>query len=372
MAEKEKIKNFSIKSYVEYSSKEIENRFKKKPINYLNIISSDKETQEDRFKEIAENLRKFIEKKILARKEKSIYIYQQISHTKIYTGFICGVSTDDYKNKRIKIHEKTIEKRERLFKDYLKSCKIHAEPVLLTHKENKEIEKIIQNKIKTKPLIKFTTNDKKEHSIWDIKSEIEISNLKKQFKPVDLYIADGHHRMASSLLYNTENKLHNKCLAYIISEKKLNLESFHRIVSDITKKQKSNLIKFLQERFTLNEGEINLSVEKNKINIYFENKWYNITLNPTNDKIIVQILSEDILKPFFKIKNIRKSKILTFIPDSKLNLNEIKKTDQVIFFLPSIKMENIFHAAENGKTMPPKSTYIKPKLRTGLIMMELK
>ena len=110
------------------------------------------------------------------------------------------MSTDDYKNKRIKIHEKTIEKRERLFKDYLKSCKIHAEPVLLTHKENKEIEKIIKNKIKTKPLIKFTTNDKKEHSIWDIKSEIEISNLKKQFNPVDLYIADGHHRMASSLL----------------------------------------------------------------------------------------------------------------------------------------------------------------------------
>ena len=372
MAEKEKIKNFSIKSYLEYSSKEIKNRLKKKPINYLNIISSDKETQEDRFKEIAENLRKFIEKKILTRKEKSIYIYQQINRTKIYTGFICGVSTDDYKNKRIKIHEKTIEKRERLFKDYLKNCKIHAEPVLLIHKEDKEIEKIIQNKIKTKPLIKFTTNDKKEHSIWDIKSEIEISNLKKQFNPVDLYIADGHHRMASSLLYNTEKKLHNKCLAYIISEKKINLESFHRVVSNITIKQKKDLIKFLKKRFILKEGQINLNIEKNKINIHLENKWYNITLNPTNEKIIVQTLSDDILKPFFKIKNIRKSKILTFIPDSKLNVNEIKKPDQVIFFLPSIKMENIFHVAENNKTMPPKSTYIKPKLRTGLIMMELK
>ena len=55
MAEKGKIKNFSIKSYVEYSSKEIEKRLKKNPFNYLKIISSDKKKQEDRFIDIAEN-----------------------------------------------------------------------------------------------------------------------------------------------------------------------------------------------------------------------------------------------------------------------------------------------------------------------------
>ena len=95
-------------------------------------------------------------------------------------------------------------------------------------------------------------------------------------------------------------------------------------------------------------------------------------MNPINNKIIVQILSEDILKPFFKIKNIRKSKILKFVPNSKFNLNEVVKSDNVIFFLPAIKIDKIFQVADKNQTMPPKSTYIKPKLRTGLIMMKLK
>ena len=372
MAKKENLKNFSIKSYLEHSQKDIKEKIKENPINYLKIINSNKKNQKNRFKEIWRNLNKFINKKIIIEKKESIYVYQQSDRKKKYTGIICGVSTNDYNNRKIKIHEKTIEKRENLFKDYLKICKIHAEPVLLTYKDNQQANKFIQNKVKQKPLIKFTTNDKKTHSIWLIDTKKETLEIKKYFKKTDLYIADGHHRMSSSLLYNEEHNLNNQCLAYIIAADQLKLESFHRIISNVTTQQKKELLKFLDKEFTLKKGKENVSIKKNKINIYVSKKWYNITLKPTSEKIAVQILSDDILKPFFKIKDIRKSKKIKFIPDSKFKLYKIAKKNNIIFCLPGVKIEDIFQTSDKDKTMPPKSTYIRPKLRTGLIMMKLK
>ena len=372
VAKKEKIKNFSIKSYIEYSKEEIYKKLKDNPISYLSIISSNKKTHKNHYDEIVKNLEKFKEKNILKTEEESIYIYQQITNKRTYTGIVCGVSTNDYKNGKIKIHEKTIEKRENLFKDYLSICKIHAEPILLTHKSKENIKIYIQNKIKDKPYIKFKSKDNKIHILWKINSKAEISTIQQYFKSLNLYIADGHHRMASTLLYDEENNKNNNCLAYIISEDQINLESFHRIIKKVTKKQKLELLYFLKKNFSLIEGKANLLTGKNKVNIFLEKKWYNINFKSSSDKLIVQILSEKVLKPFFNIKNIRDSKMIKFIPESKFKLNKIDPNKNILFCLPQIKINKIFQFANKNETMPPKSTYIRPKLRTGLLMLELK
>ena len=372
VAKKEKIKNFSIKSYIEYSKEEIYKKLKDNPISYLSIISSNKKTHTNHYDKIVKNLEKFKEKNILKTEEESIYIYQQITNKRTYTGIVCGVSTNDYKNGKIKIHEKTIEKRENLFKDYLSICKIHAEPILLTHESKENIKIYIQDKIKDKPYIKFKSEDNKTHILWKINSKAEISSIQQYFKSLNLYIADGHHRMASTLLYDEENNKNNNCLAYIISEDQINLESFHRIIKKVTKKQKLELLYSLKKNFSLIEGKANLLTGKNKVNIYLEKKWYNINFKSSSDKLIVQILSEKVLKPFFNIKNIRDSKMIKFIPESKFKLNKIDSNKNILFCLPPIKINKIFQFANKNQTMPPKSTYIRPKLRTGLLMLELK
>ena len=372
VAKKEKIKNFSIKSYIEYSKEEIYKKLKDNPISYLSIISSNKKTHTNHYDKIVKNLEKFKEKNILKTEEASIYIYQQITNKRTYTGIVCGVSTNDYKNGKIKIHEKTIEKRENLFKDYLSICKIHAEPILLTHESKENIKIYIQDKIKDKPYIKFKSEDNKTHILWKINSKAEISSIQQYFKSLNLYIADGHHRMASTLLYDEENNKNNNCLAYIISEDQINLESFHRIIKKVTKKQKLELLYSLKKNFSLIEGKANLLTGKNKVNIYLEKKWYNINFKSSSDKLIVQILSEKVLKPFFNIKNIRDSKMIKFIPESKFKLNKIDSNKNILFCLPQIKINKIFQFANKNETMPPKSTYIRPKLRTGLLMLELK
>ncbi len=374
IAAKEKLKNFSIRSYPEYSENEIKNELKSNNISYLKILEEKKGSND--FLSIKQKIESFKEKKILLKQKASIYLYEQSDSNNNFIGFICGVSTKDYTNGYIKKHENTLKKREILFEKYLEDCKVHAEPVLLTYNKDDNIENLILNKIKDKTDYEFTTNDEKKHRIWIINETKTIEVIKKYFSKIrNLYIADGHHRIASSNSYNENNQLNNPCLAFIISSNQLKLESFHRIISNPSNIDKKNLLNYIKKNKLIKETKQIIPVNKNEIKIYINNKWYSINLINTeskNDFNPLIYLSEKILKPILNINNLQTTNKITYVADSDFKIKEIDKKNNLVFLLPKIELKTIFDTANKNHTLPPKSTFILPKLRTGLLIMELK
>ena len=374
IAKEEKLKNFSIKSYPEYSSSQIKHELKINPISYLKIL--EKKKNGNNLHEIKKRIEKFKKDNILIKKEPCIYLYEQTEKNQKYIGFICGISTEDYKNGYIKIHEKTIDKRKKLFKKYLEKCKIHAEPILLTYEKDQKIENFIQKIKSTKAHYEFETNDQKKHKIWSINLSKDTLKIKQYFKIIkQLYIADGHHRIASSSAYNESSLLNNPCLAYLVTSNQLKLESFHRMIKKPKKSEAKKLLNLIKENKQINETKTILPIKKNEIKIYINEKWYCFKINQkklAENSIPVFILSDSILKPVLNVNNLQAINRINYIPNSALKLDEISKINNLIFLLPNIEIETILDVANKNQTMPPKSTYILPKLRTGLIIMELK
>ena len=374
IAKEEKLKNFSIKSYPEYSSTEIKHELTTNPISYLKIL--EKKKKGNNFNEVKKRIEKFKKNNILIKKEPSIYLYEQSDKNEKHIGFICGISTEDYQNGYIKIHENTINKREQLFKKYLEKCKIHAEPILLTYKKEQKIENFIKKKQTTEPQHEFKTNDQKKHKIWSINLSKDILKIKQYFEKVkQLYIADGHHRIASSSAYNESSGLNNPCLAYLVTSNQLKLESFHRMIKKPKKSEAKKLLNLIKENKQINETKTILPIKKNEIKIYINEKWYRFKINQkklAENSIPVFILSDSILKPVLNVNNLQTTNRINYIPNSTLKLDEISKINNLIFLLPNIEIETILDVVNKNQTMPPKSTYILPKLRTGLIIMELK
>ena len=374
IAAKEKLKNFSIRSYPEYSENEIKNELRSNSISYLKILEKKKGI--NNFLSIKKKIESFKYEKILLKQKASIYLYEQSDSNNSFIGFICGVSTKDYINGHIKKHENTLKKREILFEKYLEDCKVHAEPVLLTYKNEENIENFIKKKIKDKTDYEFTTNDEKKHRIWVIKETKTIQLIKKYFSKIrDLYIADGHHRIASSSSYNENNQLNNPCLAFIISSNQLKLESFHRIIPNASNIEKKNLLNYIKKNKLIKETKQIIPVNKNEIKIYINNKWYSINLRNTEikqDFAPLIYLSEKILKPILNINNLQTTNKINYVADSNIRIKEINKKNNLVFLLPKIEVKTIFDTANKNHTLPPKSTFILPKLRTGLLIMELK
>ena len=91
-----------------------------------------------------------------------------------------------------------------------------------------------------------------------------------------------------------------------------------------------------------------------------------------NDFAPLIYLSEKILKPIFNINNLQTTNKITYVADSDFKIKEIDKKNNLVFLLPKIEVKRIIDTANKNHTLPPKSTFILPKLRTGLLIMELK
>jgi len=360
------------KPYVNYSIEEILKEKKHNQYSFLNIIHQHHiQNLETRFKKIRLAINDFKNRNIFMKDEESyLYVYQQSKGKKKYTGLICAIDLKDYKNNKIKIHEKTIKKREILFSKYLQITKIHAEPVLITYDQNTQYIKT-SHMCQKNQLYDFTTKDNIQHQIWKISNPREIENIIADFKNIkNLYIADGHHRMASS----SKLKKNHKCLAYILPKNELCNYPFHRVLS--IPKTNQSVLKNIRKNTSIQAIKKPKKQTKN-IQFYLDNKWYEISIEDEKDilkNLSVHKLLKNILKPIFSIKNERNSENIRFIPGNQsihTILDSISETE-ILFLMNQINIETIIDIANQKKTTPPKSTFILPKIPSGLMMMELK
>ena len=93
------------------------------------------------------------------------------------------------------------------------------------------------------------------------------------------------------------------------------------------------------------------------------------------DSLDPTILTKNILGPILGIKDIRNDKRIDFM-DGKKGLmglqNAVDIRDfRLAFALKPIAFSQLKEVADQNKNMPPKSTYIEPKLRSGLTIYKI-
>lgn len=360
-------------AYSNYSKEKVKKEINKNKYSFLNIITTNPNLSiAKRFNTIRSNFNKFKKEGVLMKDENhGLYIYQQTTDKHRYTGLICAIELEEYQNKKIKIHEKTIKKREELFSKYLSITKIHAEPILITYDSIKTF--IDQSNISDEnKLYDFQNKDGIKHEVWKIIDQQKIKKMIKNFDSIPyLYIADGHHRMASSLKCGKTQK----CLAYILTKQELTTHPFHRVLS--TKKSKKKILQDIGIHFNIKKIKLPYQ-QKNNIQLYINREWYEIILKKEEkqnilDDLLVSKLLENILKPIFNIADERGSKNIRFIAGNTpiKNITKNINNDEILFFMNTIPIDTIIKIANQNQTTPPKSTFISPKIPSGLIMMEL-
>lgn len=384
------------RSYITYSKECLRDKLANNPYTFLHIIKPDANAKiqangVEKFKLIKSKFISFIKKGILKRDhQKTFYIYQKINDNGFaFTGIVGAASVEDYLNKTIKIHEQTIKKREILFKDYLSVTGFNAEPVLLSYPNHSVIDNIIEEYIKRRAEYEFSTTDRDKHSLWLVNNKEDIDKISNAFSEVEtIYIADGHHRFASSALLYQENTIKNKqrkahCMSYLIGEDQIRFLNFNRLVKDLNGLSPSEFISKVSKRFIVKAmNSIHQPTLEYELSMYCHGQWYSLLLNDNTvnrndpvEKLDPVILNNTILKPILNITNLRTNKRISFIEGS-VSLTSIQETIDrqdyaVAFILKPINFQQVMAVANEDKTMPPKSTYIQPKLRSGLLIYDL-
>ncbi|WP_339920002.1 DUF1015 domain-containing protein [uncultured Flavobacterium sp.] len=393
---RDKVCLVSCRSYEEYVTAELAAQLDFNPLSFLHVLKpayTNQETVsfEKRYRQVNQKYQDFKTEKILVKDKKSaLYIHKIITNKHSFTGIIVGTSIDDYHNNKIKKHEETIVFRVQLLKDYMKFSEFNSEPVLMTYPDNKTLENWIFNRTQKLADFEFSSTKKEVNYLWKIDDALEINWIQNIFEKIDkLYIADGHHRSAAAALLseeneNSENIAKDYLLSYLISENNVKVYEFNRLVKDLNGFEKETFIKELTKNFSVEnlKQQPFQPTEKHQFGMYLDNEFYSLILR--KEKIVfktalesldTQILYETVLLPLLAIKDLRDDERIEYV-SGKQSILELKKIIdegefEVGFILFPSNINEIKALADADLIMPPKSTYIEPKFRSGIVIYEL-
>lgn len=397
---RDKVGLVASRSYQDYSVEELKFQLEHNPFSFLHIINPGYKFQ----KEIAGNKRfQLVKNRYLEFKEEGVfiqddqasyYIYETVSRNQTYCGIIAATSVEDYENNVVKRHEDTISQRENLFKDYLQTVGFNTEPVLLTYPDSDVINKISEEVKSQRPEYEFSSLNRDTHYLWVVNDPEQTAQIKSEFEKMQaVYIADGHHRCASSWLLAKESRENNPdhtgdepynfFMSYLIAESNLKLYEFSRLITDLNGMNKKEFLMQLDEWFRIeNRGsEFYKPSKKHHFSMYLDGEFYSLYLRKTNYEFTDSLSSLDpyilfikILKPLLGIEDPRNDLRISYLPGRNESFEVKKAVDEgnfaVGFGMLPLTIEEIRQVADEGLTMPPKSTYIEPKLRSGLTVYE--
>ena len=392
----DKVALVTCRTYDDYSSAELAAWLSFNPYSFLHVINpayvySQKITLDKRFKGVAHKYQDFKSDEILIEEDKAVfYLYEIQSKNQKFTGIIAGTSVIDYQNNVIKKHEDTLQYRVELFKDYLHQTHFNTEPVLITYPDSTEINTFIALRKQSKPIYDFSTTNKERHILWKIDTQSEIDWLTEHFEKIpNLYIADGHHRSASAeLLFQEDQHLGNPNLNYfmsfLIAESNVKIYEFNRLIRDLNGLSKDDFIQKLAENFIIKVKDQELWKPQNKFEfgMYLDGSFYALFYKHEShsdmsllDNLDAQILYDKVLHPLLGIEDLRNDERIDYI-SGKQSVSVIKDLIdegefEVGFMLYPSDINEIKTLADNNLIMPPKSTYIEPKFRSGLVVYEL-
>lgn len=351
-------------------------------------------------RKIRSNYEELVEDKKLIQDNSSYYLYEQIMPNKtVFRGLLGLVSVEDFRAGKIKRHESTIPQKKEKLAHYLEKVNVQAEPVLLTYPSNSKVELLMNHEEKNVPILNYADSKGIRHKIWKIDNRLKMQQFKEVLDQIEaFYIADGHHRIGSTALNakqlqekskkNGLNEGYNYVYSFIVSNQSIKIHDYNRIVKNLNGLTPKKFLKALEKSFLIHEkGETPyFPSQKFHISMYLGGKFYSLHVKHnlrsqemSLDNLDHHLFDKYILKDILKIENTDSSEDISYVKGSS-SVDGILKIKEKIdagagvvgFGIHPVSFNDMIKISDLKISMPPKCTYIEPKLITALLMYDMK
>ncbi len=386
------------------NSEEARDRAKDNPYSFLHVVKAEidlapsvdpYDTQV--YETARDNLNKLIADGVLVQdSQEQLYIYKEVMEGRSQVGLVACTSVDDYLNGVIKIHEFTRPDKEQDRIQYVDYCDANTGLIFLTYHSQDDINTILNAWMKNQtPVYDFTADDGVRHTVWTIGDKDVIEKLVDAFARIEaFYVADGHHRSASAAKVGQMRREQNPgysgdepfnyFLSVLFPNDHLYVMDYNRVVNDLNGLSSEEFMNKVKEHFEVKawQGDGAYKPEaRHHFGMYLERKWYVLTAKPETyneddpiGRLDTSILQNNLLNPILGIEDPTTSKRIDFVGGIR-GVGELEKRVRdgmaVAFAMFPTSIEEVMAVADAGETMPPKSTWFEPKLRSGLFVHKL-
>jgi len=324
--------------------------------------------------------------------EDGYYVYRIKNGKTSQTGLLTMTDVKELKRHKILKHEKTLAAKEQQMMHLLLQRKALVKPVLLGYKPIKAVSNIIAKATSGKALLDITFESENEsHEIWVINDPKEVELITKSFGKLNkAYIGDGHHRSTTMRLLSNSKELgkeakrfKNLYTAYFPFDE-LKIWDYNRVVNIAEIMSLPEFIVELSRYFDIKPlPAASKPKKKHQVTFFIDAKWYEMTwkkkyvVKKSKNKVVLDsaLINKYLFEQILGIKDVRDDTRIKYyggtLPLSRIEASSQKKEKGIGICIYPVSVKELTTIADQKQTLPPKSTWFLPRLKSGIVAKNL-
>jgi len=392
--------------------------------NFVRLESSRELPQDtatdNKYTRSADTLKQWLEQDVLKFDEApAIYLHDHYFtyQGKEYKrrGIIACVRLEEWDKMVVRPHEGTLAEPKSDRISLLWALQANTSPILaLFEDQGQQVSSVLQAQVQNEPMISSSSANGERHYVWAITEPEVINQICRSLVHQPLYIADGHHRYESSLIYQREKHTYSPSAArdeasnFVMmtlvdfSDPGLIILSPHRLVRGISKATLNGLMTGLESFFEIEVLPLSMpgiwqqvddlltqgKVSQDKLVLFGLGLEHLLVLRLRDftaarqmmpyfhgelyKRQIVSIVDHIILERLLGLSGTGEQAILAYTYDRQDAVSKVLDQEyQLALLLSPVEVEVVKAMADTGDRMPRKSTYFYPKLPSGLVFYRL-
>lgn len=320
----------------------------------------------------------------------SLYLYRLQTADHEQTGLAACFSLDEYDSGAIRKHEGTRPHKEDDRTRHMLALRAQTGIVFLTYRASADTAALLRSGSAGEPLLDLAAADGVRHTVWRLDGARQDAAITAFAAVPALYIADGHHRMASAAraraeLVRADGAAAAEEAGFVLGvafpDTDTRIQAYNRTVADLAGQTPTQFLDTLRARFPL-RADAAAEPPRGEVAVYLGGgAWHGIDLSAVRpsgpdigpaETLDVAVLQEQVLAPLLRVADIRTDSRVAFVGGARGAAELERLVDSgaaaAAFSLAPVTTAELFAVSDSGGMMPPKSTWFEPKLRDGLLV----
>ena len=322
--------------------------------------------------------------------EPALFVYELVTGADATAGLVGAISVLDQADGRVLPHEDVFAGAVADRTSLMLATAAQLEPILLTYDGDGAASDVVDDALRTPPLLRVTTADGAIHRLWRLTDSKTLAAVADDLGPRHALIADGHHRYAAYRALRDRPEAPpgaSHGLAMLVDAKRhpLRLSAIHRSVSGL---RWDDALSALRAGFAT---VVPASLDSDVFAADPDSGWPPLVVSDGEQCAVLtepdaaHVAASMPAGPSAEWQQLGASLLCEFLlpkllgmPDTDPRvayhhqrndaLQRATETGGLAILLPPAGLADVLALAARGERMPRKSTSFGPKPRTGLVM----
>ena len=317
--------------------------------------------------------------------EPALYLYRMRTDGHEQVGLAGCFSLDEYDRGVVKRHERTRRDKEDDRTRHMVALRAQTGIVFLTYRAAPAVDGVVRREAAGAPLLDVAAPDGVRHGVWRLSAAATDAAVSAFAEVPAVYIADGHHRIASAARARDElagaDPAHESrfFLGVAFPDDQTRILPYNRTLANLAGRTAGEFLEALRERFPVTADGRRVP-PKGRLAMYLAGVWYTVDLAAARTAaagapaagLDAALLQDHVMAPLLDLADVRTDPRVAFVGGARGVAALEQAVDSgaaaVAFSLAAVTPDELLAVSDAGGVMPPKSTWFEPKLRDGLLI----